>query len=143
MSFVETSIGLLKKKHFKITGPRLAVLRELSKEQTPLSAYSIEERISKNSPLSIVTVYRVLDLFERLGIVHRIHTMDGFVRCNFELESGCHYFVICSQCGKTDEFVEENCIIEKIVPKKLSYKNLKHLSEIYGICNSCNLSSKS
>lgn len=137
MNFIEDSINLLKKSDYKITGPRMAVLQVLSKAKIPLSAYDIEERIPENIPVNVVTIYRVLDVFEKLGIAHRIHTKEGFVRCDFELQEGCHYFAVCNQCGRTDEFVQNECEMERVIPKNLPYKSLSHLSEISGVCNQC------
>jgi Fur family zinc uptake transcriptional regulator len=143
MSFVETSTEILRKKDYKITGPRVAVLSALEKAEIPLSAYDIEERIPKGIPVNVVTVYRVLEIFEKLGIVHRVHTREGYVRCDFEGREGCHYFAVCDKCGRASEFVIGKCTIGKIIPRNLPFKNLKHLSEIAGICDCCSLSTKS
>lgn len=139
MSFTDDSIKILKNKDYKITGPRVAVLTVLEKANLPLSAYSIEERIPERIPINVVTIYRVLELFEKLGIVHKVHTREGYVRCDFEKREGCHYFAVCDKCGRADEFVNDKCNIEEIVPKKLPFKNLKHLSEIAGVCDYCTL----
>lgn len=144
MAFLEDSVQLLKDRGYKITKPRLAVLDVLSKAELSLSAYDIEERIPKNIPTNVVTVYRVLNVFEELGIVHRIHTKEGYVRCDFELQHGCHYFAVCDKCGRTDEFLyDDPCLLKKIVPKNLPFKNLKHITEVSGICNNCSLATKS
>jgi len=138
MAYLEKSIQILKDGGYKITGPRIAVLEVLGKAEAPLSAYDIGEKIPKNIPANVVTVYRVLEVFEKLGIVHRIHTKEGYVRCDFEQKHGCHYFAICDKCGRASEFLrKEPCLIDKIIPKNLPFKNLKHLTEISGTCNQC------
>ncbi len=143
MSFTQDSINILKANSYKITGPRMAVLQVLEEAKIPLSAYDIEERIPENIPVNVVTIYRVLNVFEKLKIAHRIHTKEGFVRCNFELQSGCHYFAVCDKCGRADEFINEECEMDKVIPKNLPYKSLKHLSEVAGTCDPCSLSNKS
>lgn len=142
MTFTETSLNVLRSNDYKITGPRRAVLEVLEKAKIPLSAYDIEERIPENIPINIVTIYRVLEVFEKLKIAHRIHTKEGYVRCDFEEQEGCHSFAICSECGRADEFLNESCEVEKTVPKNLPFKNLKHLAEMAGTCNYCSLSKK-
>lgn len=137
MTFIGNSIKILRDADCKLTGPRRAVLDVLEKAKTPLSAYDIEERIPEQIPISVVTIYRILDLFERLGIAHRIHTKEGFVRCDFENKKGCHYFAVCKSCGESYEFLEPACRIEKIIPKNLPFKNVEHISEIAGICDHC------
>lgn len=143
MTFIQESLEGLKAAGYKITGPRRAVLDVLATAEMPLSAYDIEERIPENIPINVVTIYRVLEVFEKLGIVHRIHTKEGYVRCDFEKQQGCHTFAVCDQCGRADEFIQLTCDMEKAIPKNLSYKNLKHLSEMTGTCEKCSLNFKS
>lgn len=142
MSFVDESILKLKEAGYKMTGPRMAVLDVLKEAKIPLSAYDIEERIPENIPVNVVTIYRVLSVFEELGITHRIHTKEGYVRCDFEDKPGCHYFAVCSECGRADEFIQDHCEMEAIVPKDLPYKSLSHLSEMSGVCNECYITTK-
>lgn len=138
MTFIKNSLQILKDNGYKITGPRVAILEVLAKAETALSTHDIEKRIPKNIPANVVTVYRVLEVLEKLGIAHRIHTKEGYVRCDFELRRGCHYFAVCNKCGRTSEFLREKpCLIDKIIPKNLPFKNLKHLTEISGTCNQC------
>ncbi len=142
MNFINDSILKLKEAGYKMTGPRMAVLHVFEKANIPLSAYDIEERIPENIPVNVVTIYRVLSVFEKLGITHRIHTKEGYVRCDFEDKAGCHYFAICSECGRADEFIQDQCEMESIIPKNLPYKSLSHLSEMSGVCNTCALTTK-
>ena len=138
MTFTQASLELLKNADYKVTAPRRAVLSVLEKAETPLSAYDIEERIPKSISVNVVTVYRILDLFEKLGIVHRTHTKEGYVRCDFEGKQGCHYFAVCSRCGRTIEFLRRNkCLLKKIIPKDLPFRDLGHITEVSGICNRC------
>lgn len=138
MAFVEESVQILKNREYKITGPRTAVLEVLAKADSPLSAYDIQGLIPKDIPINVVTIYRVLEVFQKLGIAHRIHTREGFVRCDFELKEGCHYFAVCTQCGRTMEFLhKDSCLLDKIIPKNLPFKELGHLAEISGICEHC------
>lgn len=137
MNFIELSLQILKDSDYKLTGPRRAVLGVLATAEMPLSAYDIEERIPENIPINVVTIYRVLEVFEKLGIVHKIHTKEGYVRCDFEKQQGCHSFAVCEKCGRADEFLQLACDMEKSIPKELPYKSLKHLSEMAGTCNAC------
>jgi len=139
MSYIEDSLEHLKAAGYKITGPRVAVLQVLAEAEIPLSAYDIEERIPEHIPVNVVTIYRVLALFEKLGIAHRIHSKEGYVRCDFEAGLGCHYFAVCDNCGRADEFIRKNCDLEQAIPKSLPYKSLSHLSEMTGTCNKCAL----
>lgn len=137
MGFIDQSIQILKDNGYKITGPRQAILEVLDQANTPLSAYDIEEHIPENIPINVVTIYRVIELFEKLEIIHKVHTKEGYVRCDFEAKKGCHSFAICKKCGSTEEFVQKKCDTEKNLPKTLVYKSLSHISEIAGVCQQC------
>ncbi len=137
MTFIDESIQILKRESYKITGPRRAVLEVLAEAEIPLSAYDIEEHIPENIPINVVTIYRVLEVFEKVGIIHKIHTKEGYVRCDFEKQKGCHSFAVCSECGRSKEFVQKECKLETQLPQKLVYKSLSHISEISGLCKQC------
>lgn len=138
MSFTDDSIQILKNKGFKLTGSRVAVLRVLEKAKTPLSPYDIEEGVPEEIPINVVTVYRVLSLFETIGIVHRLHTKHGYVRCDFKKKPDCHHFAICESCDGFSEFlIDKNHSIEHNLPQNFSYKNLKHIAEVSGTCPKC------
>lgn len=137
MTFIEASIQILRENKYKITGPRMAVLNVLESAKVPLSAYDIEEHVPENIPINVVTIYRVLDVFETLNIIHKVHTKEGYVRCDFEQQKGCHSFAICNKCGRADEFIQEKCDLKSTLPKKLAYKSLSHISELSGVCEQC------
>lgn len=141
MSFAEQSTTILKEQGYKITGPRVAVLNVLETAKQPLSPYDIEERLPENLPVNVVTIYRVLDLFESLGIVHRIMTKHGYVRCDFEEAPGCHHFAICDRCEGVNEFVQKKeCDTEAHIPSQFHFKSSQHFAEITGLCQSCSRS---
>ncbi len=138
MNFKEEALKELKKTGYKATGPRMAVLDVLDKKQIPLSAYQIEEALPKNIPVNVVTIYRVLELFEELGIVHKILSKQGYVKCDLEDKLSCHHFAICSTCDTVQEYAEvKKHDAKNKVPKSLHFKSLKHQSEILGTCEPC------
>jgi len=129
--------GILQKSGYKITKPRIAVMEVLAKAETPLSPYDIRKKLPQNLSINTVTIYRILDLFKNLGLVHRTHTKEGYVSCESQADKGCHYLVVCKKCSRVDEFTVSNCAVKDNIPKSLPFKNLEHLSEISGICDSC------
>ncbi|QQR83964.1 transcriptional repressor [Candidatus Peregrinibacteria bacterium] len=138
MQFIDQSIELLKDNGYKITGPRVAVLNALATAHIPLSPYDIEERIPENIPVNVVTIYRVLDVFEQLGIVHRILTKHGYVRCDFEEKPGCHHFAICDRCEQVSEFVQKKeCDTEMRIPSQCHFQSAGHFAEVTGLCEAC------
>jgi Fur family ferric uptake transcriptional regulator len=86
-----------------------------------------------------VSVYRNIELFEKLGIVHRI-----YVGWKYKLELSDefiahHHHLSCLSCGKVIDIEDEIHIDEFIqeVAKKFGFKPRRHQFEIDGYCKDC------
>lgn len=129
----------LKEAGLKITTPRIKVLQIL--EQSPdhhLSAEGIYKALlDMGEDVGLATVYRVLTQFEAAGLVSRHHFEGG--HSVFELVQGEHHdHLVCIDCGKVQEFVDE--LIEKqqeIIAKKAQFQMTAHALTIYGHCFNC------
>lgn len=102
----------LKRAGLKTTAPRVRVLEllhSLRDEDGPhhLTAEEVYRRLSDaKAEFSLATIYRVLSHFESAGLVKRHHFEGGQAR--FELaEGGHHDHIVCVQCGKVEEFVDD------------------------------------
>jgi Fur family ferric uptake transcriptional regulator len=88
--------------------------------------------------IGLATVYRVLTQFEAAGLVSRHHFEGG--HSVFEMNEGHHHdHIVCNQCGKVVEFVEET--IERCqekVARKAGFSIRDHSLIIYGDCTSKN-----
>ena len=84
--------------------------------------------------IGLATVYRVLTQFEAAGLVTRHHFEGG--HSVFEMNQGHHHdHIVCNQCGKVTEFVEDT--IERLqekVAKKAGFTIRDHSLIIYGDC---------
>ncbi|ESQ13360.1 MAG TPA: ferric iron uptake transcriptional regulator [Chromatiaceae bacterium] len=129
----------LKKAGLKVTLPRIKILNILeASDENHLSAEDIYKSLLLNSEqIGLATVYRVLTQFEAAGIVNRHHFDGG--QSLFELNRGGHHdHLVCVECGKIVEFVEE--IIEerqKSVALEHGFTLVHHSLTIYGICPDC------
>ena len=75
--------------------------------------------------------------FEAAGLVDR-HNFEGGPSV-YELSQGAHHdHVVCVQCGKVEEFVDDT-IEERqaIIAAKSGFKMTDHSLNIYGICPNC------
>ena len=128
-----------KKAGLKVTLPRIKILNILeASDENHLSAEDIYKSLLLNSEqIGLATVYRVLTQFEAAGIVNRHHFDGG--QSLFELNRGGHHdHLVCVECGKIVEFVEE--IIEerqKSVALEHGFTLVHHSLTIYGICPDC------
>ncbi len=135
----------LKQYGLRDTQPRRMVLEALKRLDIPVSAYDIHAWInSRGETVSVVTVYRIVSVLEKLNVVHR-HACNGLISlCSLPGTGGHHSFLHCHSCGSVEEFADPAlCRAENAIAKKAKFKPLKHVSEILGICSSCVPSSAS
>ena len=124
---------------YKLTKPRKQVFEILEGAQEPLSPYDIQRLLQRQGKhLNHVTIYRILDLFCRLNLAHKVLSNGGFIKCTLGGEEGCHRFMICHQCGAVREFADEGlCQEENRYAQHLGFHTEYHLSEFSGLCASC------
>jgi len=67
---------------FRITMPRVQVIRALADTTTALSAYAIHEKIiNSGGKIDVVSVYRILSTLQEVGLIHHIGVVDGYFPC--------------------------------------------------------------
>jgi Fur family transcriptional regulator, ferric uptake regulator len=125
---LETTVGKLRGRGFKVTPQRLTVLRALAAEQHQ----SLEEIRARCSEVGLVTIYRTLDLFSEIGALRRLDLGDG---PRYELAEDHHHHLICESCGDVSEFDE--CPLDLRLLKETGFEGNSHSVEIYGRCTNC------
>ncbi|MCW5937193.1 MAG: transcriptional repressor [Fimbriimonadaceae bacterium] len=117
------AIDRLKYHGFRITMPRIQVIRTLARVERPLSAYGIHEEIVTNGGrIDVVSVYRILATLVEVGLVHHIGIVDGYIACRFEEEHPSQsQHVVCRVCGK---------VVELPLPSLISEETDKQLADI-------------
>lgn len=116
----------LKHAGFRITAPRKAVIEVLESNHEPKSAQEIHE-MAKGSDL--VSIYRVLEVFEELDIVQR-EVMQGADK--FYLAENVHHHITCRKCGKME------CIpCEHLFKSINGFTDIKHQLSLIGTCLAC------
>lgn len=129
----------LKKAGLKVTLPRMKVLNILeNSDQRHMSAEDVYKALlDSGDTVGLATVYRVLTQFESAGLVIRQHFEGG--QSVFELDSGQHHdHMVCVQCGRIEEFVDET--IEKCqhdIAEKAGSGLVGHSLVLYVICLQC------
>lgn len=102
----------LKSMGLKATGPRMRILSLFEQaEKRHLSADDVYRLlIQEQMDVGLATVYRVLTQFEQAGILIRHHFDND--KAVYELNQGGHHdHLLCMQCGRVEEFIDEE--IEK------------------------------
>lgn len=132
----------LRESGYKLTTQRKAILNVLIEcEDDHLSCDEIYGIVSDDYPdLGIATVYRTLQLFEKLEIVYRLNFDDGCSR--YELVSDAkghqHHHLICLGCGKVIE-VKLDLLdsLEEEIEEEENFTIVDHNVKFYGYCSDC------
>lgn len=131
--------GYLKQKGLKQTDQREKILDIFLSSTKHLSADELHAVIRKSDPrIGFSTVYRTLRLFTECGLAREVDFGDGRSRFERALDRGQHGHLICTNCGKTEEFNVNN--IDRIVRQvsgKAGFSPEGHRFEIYGLCKRC------
>lgn len=127
---VESAVGKMRGRGYKVTPQRVAVLEALASEQHQ----SLDGIRARCPGVGMVTVYRTLDLLGSLGLVRRLDLGDG---ARYELAEDHHHHMICESCGDISEF--EQCPLDpKLLPtREPGFEVHSHSVEVYGRCASC------
>lgn len=134
----------LKASGLKATLPRLKILEIFQNSKVRhLSAEDVYKiLLTENMDVGLATVYRVLTQFEQAGLLHRNHFESG--KAIFELNEGSHHdHLVCLNCGKVEEFYDEQ--IEKrqhTIAKERGFTITDHSLAIYGNCSKPNCSNR-
>ncbi len=124
----------------KKTKGREAVLQVLQDEKTPVDASHIQNHLTEQEiSVNPATIYRILDMFYRQGIVHRFEFREGKFR--YELSSKeDHHHLICEKCGTIEDISDCNIPqLEKEIMKKKNFLVKHHALEFFGVCQQCQL----
>lgn len=132
----------LKRGGYKFTTQRRAILKVIvDNYDEHLSSDEVYNIVKKEYPeLGIATVYRTLQLFEKLNIVYKLNFDDGCSR--YELSAGSenhhHHHLICLSCGKVIE-VKLDLLesLEEEIESEGQFTIVNHNVKFYGYCSEC------
>lgn len=129
----------LRQESRKVTGPRRAILRILEREARPLTNKEIFQALPEGN-CDLATVYRSVQMLERMGVVKRFHFGAGAAHYAL-MEEGCsahRHHLVCTRCTRIVEIGE--CIVRELeerVVARSKFKAVTHRLEFYGICPAC------
>jgi len=92
-----------------LTPNRMVVLEQFLKSKKPISAYDLGIKLkTKNKNLNISSIYRVIDFWIKLKIVHKISLLNKFILCSNPEEIHTHITNICTKCSDVIETCNES-----------------------------------
>jgi Fur family ferric uptake transcriptional regulator len=129
----------LRKEALKITRQRIAVLEEIMKDKGHRESEDVYMAIkTRKIHVSRATVYRTLDILVQHGFARKLNLGDGRARLKHKIDSPHHDHIICNECGKIIEFVNDE--IEKMqeeIAKQHHFKLQQHIHQLFGFCKEC------
>ena len=128
--------SILKSAGYSLTKPRTIIFRLLLHDEPQTMAQIIARA---DGLLDRVTVYRTIELFEKLGIVHRL-----YIGWKYKLELSDqfidhHHHLTCLRCGSVVDIEDEQHIdgfIQQIA-QQYNFELRRHQFEIEGLCADC------
>lgn len=131
-----------KENEYKMTTQRQAILEAIidncEEHLNPEEIYDIVK--IRYSEIGIATVYRTLQVLEKLNIIYRLNFDDGYNRyeLNYDSEGHQHHHLICLNCGKVMEVkldLLEN--LENQIEMDNDFKIVDHNVKFFGYCTDC------
>lgn len=130
--------GKLTDKGYRLTPQRIMILSAIENSDHHISAEEIYAQIVTKYPnVNISTVYRTLELLERLGLVTKTDMGEGRVRYH-PAEKGHHHHLVCRECGRIID-LDESLLVplkEALLKEYKFVADLRHLA-ILGHCLKC------
>jgi Fur family zinc uptake transcriptional regulator len=124
-----------------LTPSRTLVIKTLSKYKRPISAYELRDEINSNRDvnINISQIYRVLEFWIDLGLIHKVSAINKFLLCITPEEKHTHMLNFCTVCEKVFETCNEQMglNLKKSTAKlDLAFNNTRSV-EIPVICTKC------
>jgi Fe2+/Zn2+ uptake regulation proteins len=133
---------VLKRKSYKMTPQRQVILQAfLDFPEEHLSAEDVLAIVRKQvESLGLATVYRTLELFSDLGVLHKMDFGDG--RSRYEMNSfqddHYHHHLVCLECNTVKEFDDDLLdAVEEAITKQEGFKIVDHQLKLFGYCSNC------
>lgn len=124
----------------KWTALREQVFRHVAGSHKPVSAYDlIDSLASDGKRLAPVSVYRILEVLQGAGLVHRLESRNAFFACMTEHASIPQAITfVCSDCERVTEAGAADAFRAIALAAKASGFNAKStVVEVSGVCAEC------
>ena len=123
-----------------LTPTRLLIIKTLYNHNIPQSAYELQNELNKDKlNINISTIYRVLEFWIKIGLLHKIASINKYFICSTPKEKHIHMLNYCTKCNKIYESCNKSMGLNfdrSIANLKLSMNKPASI-EIPVLCASC------
>jgi Fur family zinc uptake transcriptional regulator len=110
----------------------------LSSDQ-PMGAYALLAKLQRGrGKLGPPTVYRALEFLLAHKLIHKLETTAAFVACSDIEHPHESQFMICDDCGATEE-LHDKAIVESLrrLGERSGFAVARQVVEARGLCHAC------
>ncbi len=136
---VERFVGYLRAHNLPVTAQRLAIAEVLLVSDRHLSAEEVAQEVTAGGrKVGTATVYRTIDTLLESGLVVERDFGEGFRRFEPARDIPHHEHLVCTQCGKVEEFRDERLErMTTLVAESRGFARQRHRLVIHGVCRDC------
>ncbi len=124
----------------RTSAPREAVIDAIDSLGCSVTAREISESLRRSGgEVGLASIYRALELLERLGLIKRFDVGEGVARYEPAHPDGHHHHhVVCDSCGTVEPFEDEG--LEQAIHRlsdRVSFEVAAHDVTLHGECPAC------
>lgn len=122
-----------------LTPLRAQVLALLLKQSGPAKAYDLLDALKRDhASAKPPTIYRALDFLVRLGLAHRIESLNAYVACAGDHDHAPAVFLICDTCHSAQE-LHAHAALDKLsaAAAAIGFAVSRTMVEATGLCAQC------
>ena len=136
---VDRFVAYLRQHNLPVTAQRLAIAEVLLSSDRHLSAEEVATELERRGrKVGTATVYRAIDTLVESGLVVERDFGEGFRRFEPARDIPHHEHLVCTQCGKVEEFRDERLErMTTIIAESRGFARQRHRLVIHGICRDC------
>ena len=129
----------LRHEGYRVTPERIEVLDAVMTEPGHFEADELFLNIKKSgSKVSRATVYKTLQILEECDLVFKYRFKKHGFRYEKAFGRDHHDHLICVECGKIVEFVDETIEDrQQSIANRFNFKLISHSHQIFGLCPDC------
>lgn len=139
MDWAEHARGALERAGYRSSAPREAVVDAIAELGCGATAREIAERVDVGGRrIGLASVYRALELLDRLRLVQRVDLGEGVARYEPAHATGHHHHLLCDSCGNVIAFEDPG--LERAIERlahRVDFAVDTHDVTLRGECPAC------
>ena len=141
-NFITRSEQVLRAAGQRITNSRRRVATAIAEQVKGFSIKDIHQHLggSEKSSLEFSTVYRTMETFAELGLIHAIQNQGKYVICKGDSsEATVHVLMHCRSCDDVDEELlsASEAVVPRLIDRKRHFHTDRSTIDLFGSCSTC------